>query len=236
MASKTPTSASCPIIRFYDPTIQAPDSSRRTLSTILAWDDSELEYCHNYIQWLFPLPEISMIAPSAPVITRLTFDAFRARPELRSRMRDALRRMCRFYGFDFHGPEEQDDFRIEKLGSRGFEARARNWVMRFNHNHLRITRIIRSLRVLGLEEEARVFFEALEGVHGESNKISDKSLMFWRRAMERPLYLAPEDEEDEGDGKDFLYEFEEEKGRNTNGVEKGKSISSEAVDRVRRSP
>ena len=29
--------------------------------------------------------------------------------------------------------------------------------------------------------------------------------------MERPLYIAPEDEEDEGRGRDFLYQFEEEK-------------------------
>ena len=34
-------------------------------------------------------------------------------------------------------------------------------------------------------------------------------MMFWRRAAERPLYLAPEDERDEGRGKRFLYEFEE---------------------------
>ena len=34
-------------------------------------------------------------------------------------------------------------------------------------------------------------------------------MMFWRRAAERPLYLAPEDERDEGRGQAFLYEFEE---------------------------
>ena len=33
-------------------------------------------------------------------------------------------------------------------------------------------------------------------------------MMFWTRAAERPLYLAPEDERDGGKGKDFLYEFE----------------------------
>ena len=33
-------------------------------------------------------------------------------------------------------------------------------------------------------------------------------MMFWTRAAERPLYLAPEDERDGGKGKDFLYEYE----------------------------
>ena len=46
-------------------------------------------------------------------------------------------------------------------------------------------------------------------MHDEFGRIGDRSLMFWTRAKERPLYLAPEDEEDEGRGKDFLYEYEE---------------------------
>lgn len=33
-------------------------------------------------------------------------------------------------------------------------------------------------------------------------------MMFWTRAAERPLYLAPEDERDEGLGRDYLYEYE----------------------------
>lgn len=100
---------------------------------------------------------------------------------------------------------------MERLPDAEFRARNRVWVSRFNHNHLRITRIIRSLRVLGLEDEARVFFEAVEGVYEDTGKIGQRSLMFWRRAMERPLYLAPEDESDEGKGRDFLYEYEAEK-------------------------
>ena len=231
MATTAPSSTSSPIIRFYDPTLQALDSHHRTLNTILAWDDSELEYCHDYIQWLFPLPERSPIAPSAPVITRSIFNAFRARPELRARMRDALRRICQFYGLDFQGRDGNDRFRIARLGGGVFEARAKTWMTRFNHNHLRITRIIRSLRVLGLEEEARVLFEAVEGVYEETGKISARSLMFWRRAVERPLYMAPEDKEDEGMGKDFLYEFEEERAvkRREEGA-KGRLGFSDGVD------
>lgn len=100
---------------------------------------------------------------------------------------------------------------MQRLPDAEFRARGRVWVSRFNHNHLRITRIIRSLRVLGLEDEARLFFEAVEGVYEDTGKIGQRSLMFWRRAMERPLYLAPEDEDDEGMGRDFLYEYEAEK-------------------------
>lgn len=47
--------------------------------------------------------------------------------------------------------------------------------------------------------------------------IGPKSMMFWARAAERPLYLAPEDETDEGQGKDFLYEYEASKQAEANG-------------------
>lgn len=85
-----------------------------------------------------------------------------------------------------------------------------NWVHRFDHNHLRITRIIRSLRVLGLEEEAIAFFQALKSIQEASN-ISPKSLNYWSRAAFRPLYIAPDvdsDDEDGVRGPKFLRDFE----------------------------
>jgi len=91
-----------------------------------------------------------------------------------------------------------------------FAKASQNWVYRFDHNHLRITRIIRSLRVLGLEEEALAFFKALKLVQEASN-ISSISLMYWSRAAFRPLDIAPEvDPEDEDlvRGPRFLREFE----------------------------
>ena len=93
---------------------------------------------------------------------------------------------------------------------------------RFNHNHLRITRILRSLRVLGLEKEAWEFFKILKRVY-EGGGIGQKSMMFWTRAIERPLYLAPEDEDDKG-GCDFLYDFEA--GKETSSKTSPKYVSS----------
>lgn len=223
------TSSTPPIVRFYDPHLKAPDAQGRKLSDILSWSDSRLEFSHDYIQTLFPLPERSPIDPSAPIIDHATFTAFRSRPEVRFRLRLALERICQFYGFRFHGIVEDDSFSIERQGSGRFEARARNWVSRFNHNHLRITRIIRCLRVLGLDEEAKAFFDAVEKVHGETGRIGDRSLMFWTRAMERPLYLAPEDEQDEGMGKDFLYEFENQED-GCESAEDGNGMRGEAAE------
>ena len=196
------------IVRFYDPNVQAKDRRGRTRAAILGWSDDELEYHHDYIQLLFPLPEGSPFNPSAPVIDEAIFSAFRSRLELQTQLRASLQRMLRFYGFQF-APGTADGGELQTLqvveGANYPEA-SRNWVRRFNHNHLRITRILRSLRVLGLENEALKFFKALKLVY-EGGKIGQKSMMFWTRAIERPLYLAPEDG-DEDRGCQFLYNFE----------------------------
>lgn len=71
----------------------------------------------------------------------------------------------------------------------------RNWAVRFDHNHLRITRILRCLRILGLQVECDAFFKALKDVFDDpAFSISDRTMTYWKRAVIRPLYIAPDDE------------------------------------------
>ena len=65
---------------------------------------------------------------------------------------------------------------------------------------MRITRIIRCLRILGLELEAQAFHAALKNVDQKvcPGKIGKTSLMYWARAAKRPLWIAP-DVDDEAD-------------------------------------
>ncbi|KAI4124355.1 MAG: hypothetical protein LQ341_007085 [Variospora aurantia] len=201
-------------VRFYDPKIQAPDSRGRTLTSILAWPDDRLEHSHDYIQILFPLPERSPFNFSAPVIDEQTFSQFRSKSELRDRLRDSFVRLLHFYGFELApqvSTDEASDGKYRVNLGVDFPHASRNWVTRFDHNHLRITRIIRSCRILGLDDEAQAFHAALWRVNTERpGVISQKSFMFWARAAHRPLFLAPEDERDEGrHGEDFLYRYEE---------------------------
>ncbi|KAF2194497.1 hypothetical protein K469DRAFT_460116, partial [Zopfia rhizophila CBS 207.26] len=70
---------------------------------------------------------------------------------------------------------------------------ARNWVLPFDHNHLRITRILRSLRVLGLQKECEAFYAVLKDVYTHSS-INDRTMMYWRNAFKAPLHMAPDGE------------------------------------------
>jgi len=82
-----------------------------------------------------------------------------------------------------------------------YPLHSRNWNTRFDHNHLRITRIIRSLRILGLEAEAQAFYRALRET---PSKVSSTSKMYWQRAAERELHIPPDmsdERADSGHGK-----------------------------------
>ena len=91
-----------------------------------------------------------------------------------------------------------------------FKTVSATWLKHFNHNHQRMTRIIRSLRILGLEEDAQAFATALQLVCRDNpGKIGEKSLLYWARVATRPLYFAPDDIDDRNNRKGFLYEYEQ---------------------------
>jgi hypothetical protein len=58
--------ANDPILGFYSGV--EPDHRGRYLHEIQKWPDDQLESVHDYIQWLFPLPERSGFNVSAPVL------------------------------------------------------------------------------------------------------------------------------------------------------------------------
>ncbi len=172
------------ITDFYSGT--GRDGAGRKLDEILGWPDRRLEDVHDYIQWCFPLPEPSGANPYAPVLTPEDIAMFRATPAMQERLRTAFARMLRFYGF-----VEWEEGAIER--GPEFAAHARNWLNPGNHNHLRLTRMLRSLRVLGLEAEAQAFWQALAELYAEENRggrsnITERTYGFWKRAATEPLH------------------------------------------------
>ena len=64
------------IIRFYEG--EAPDDRGRSLRQIWRWPDEKFERVHDYIEWLFPLPEPSSFNPEAPILDEQTIREFRS--------------------------------------------------------------------------------------------------------------------------------------------------------------
>ncbi|MGA7884498.1 MAG: opioid growth factor receptor-related protein [Acidobacteriaceae bacterium] len=164
-----------PLTAFYRD--GARDDRGRTLAEILAWDDERLEAIHDFIQWLFPLPERSGANPSAPVLDRETTEAFQTTPAMRERLEQAFQRMLRFYGLRWNGTA------VDR--GENFRERAQNWLWPGNHNHLRLTRILRSTVLLGLEAESKALFHALDAIYREfPDRISSRTHAFWSDAAQ----------------------------------------------------
>jgi hypothetical protein len=161
------------LIQFY--LGDGPDSSGRTISEILDFTYQEQEAIHDYIQWLFPLREASAFNPHAPVLSQQDIATFRGSEVLQKQLLEALKKMLAFYGFKIQGS------RIVR--SADWEERS-GWLTPYNHNYLRITRILTCLGLLGLEDYARAFFAALEGVYQDyGGRIGPETWGFWARAV-----------------------------------------------------
>lgn len=78
---------------------QATDAEGRFITDIWAWKDDDLEAVHDFIQWLFPLPEPSQFNPDAPLLSEADIDTFKSDPVLRANLVKSFERILVFLGF-----------------------------------------------------------------------------------------------------------------------------------------
>ena len=135
---------------------KTPDHRGRTLSIVLRQTDHQAETTHDYIQWLFPLDEPSRSVIGAPVLNELDIEDIR------------------------HSELAQQNLVKSASWFLGFLERNDHWITRYDHNHLRITRVIKSLRLLASDEAADEFMDKAIALAGNNlNLIDKKSRDFW---------------------------------------------------------
>lgn len=157
----------CPeLLAFYGED-EGTNSSGYTLQQILDWPDEDWEEQHDFVQWLFATDEPSMFNPDAPVLDAATIAAFRADPMLRHRLRKSFDRWLAFCGV----VRTEDGLPFGNPNPQVWK--------RQNHNWLRITRVLRSLKLLGLPEEAQMFFALLTTIRA---RIDPTTWGYWERA------------------------------------------------------
>lgn len=168
--------AASALLRFYRHA--GPDHRGRTLAQVRAFGTARLEDTHDFIQWLFPLPEESGATPHAPLLSRADIEAFAAEAALREELRTSLDVMLAFYGLARRGSGEG----AQVARSPAWAERGPDWLER-PHNFLRISRILRSLALLGCRPESQAFLACLEEVYRENaGSIGSGTLGYWRRA------------------------------------------------------
>jgi hypothetical protein len=154
------------------------DHQRRTMEQALAWDDEMLESTHDYIQWWFPLAEASAFNSHAPVTSLAEFEDLKSDARVREGVEKGMHRMLRFYGL-----------RLNSMGvtekTANWNRRSHNWAVTQTHNDLRITRILKSLCLLGHRTHAKAIHAALEQIiEKERGPSCEVPLQFWRAAMQ----------------------------------------------------
>ena len=133
-----------------------PDHRGRILAMLLKQTDYQAETSHDYIQWLFPLDEPSRSVNGAPVLTELEIDEIRQSSLAQANLANSARWFL------------------------GFLERNDHWITKYNHNHLRITRVIKSWRLWASDKAADEFRDKVLAFAGDNlNLIDQKARGFW---------------------------------------------------------
>lgn len=157
---------------------EGKNKNGRTLETIWSFSFKEKESAHNYIQWLFPLPEKSRFNSSGPCPSIDMFAELNKDPAIRLNMLHSFKIMLNFYGLKL-----KNDGTI--VQTKSFKTKRKNWLTRGNHNHSRISRIIKSMRLFGYEAEAQAFYARLVKINNAyPGKINSESLKYWKQYAE----------------------------------------------------
>ena len=153
-----------PIILFY--INEGADHLGRTHDEILNFSDDKFDACHDFIQWLFPLHEESRMTDAAvPIITKEDHEYFRKDEASQYMMEKSLHRFRKF------------------LNNKGADF----WCNNMDHNLLMITRVIRSLRLFGMNERAEQFHDYVKDL-AIIRSIDKKTIEYWDRALNEPMF------------------------------------------------
>lgn len=165
-----------PLISFYQG--RDTDHQGHLIGDIWALSPFWLEHTHDYVQWLFPLPEASRFNSFAPLLSDDDRHAFAENPTLRQRQRHSLDVMLMFFGL-IRG----EDNAVTALPD--LNIREHIWLKRGGHNHLRISRIIRSLHLCHQPELAAAFQQTVITLGTTQGVVSEQSLAYWRHANQQ---------------------------------------------------
>ena len=161
------------VVQFYSG--KGTDHRGRTLKELNSLTEIDMEQIHDYIQWIFPSDESSMVLQAAPVLTEKDQLAFRRDVRLRISLRKSFMIFMIFLGLEYNPTSG-----LLNIINKGKLYRK---VMTRNHNWQRITRVLRCLNYLGLKKEAQALFNFLSDINNIT-PFNPITFDFWQKAME----------------------------------------------------
>ena len=138
-----------------------PDFKNRFLQDIWNYSDEEIEHTHDFIQLLFPLNEESSAVSNAKYL-----DSRKVIQDIKS------------------NKSAKENIVKSSQWFLSFLERNSHWKRRHDHNYYRISRIIKSLRLLVSDEDADMFYKSFMLLIDEQHKakINSITLNYWENA------------------------------------------------------
>jgi len=137
--------------------------------------DHGWEARHDFIQFLFPNDEPSASFSTAPVLTPEVQKLWLESPTLQDQHRKDFYRFLKHIGLHFdllHG--------TITVANKGLVLRRIVWR---DHNQWRITRVLRSMRLLGQPQLSNELYKVLLNINEEYGGINSVTLDYWHKAM-----------------------------------------------------
>ncbi|GHA65634.1 opioid growth factor receptor-related protein [Photobacterium aphoticum] len=154
---------------------EQPDQLGRYIHEILAFDAFWLEHDHKYIQVLFPIDEGTKFNRHAPLVTDADRTAFANDPALRAAHLQALDKMLAFWGLAREGETITPILPLAPA--------THVWLKPHDHNQLRLSRVIRSLALLGNPAIAVQLSACLLAAADQTGSVSEKTRYHWQHAL-----------------------------------------------------
>ena len=167
------------LLGFYSG--QSPNREGRLIVEIWTFNYSKLEYTHDYIQWLFPLTQKSNYNINVPSLTASDIKIFKSDNLLRKNLLISLKLMLTFYGLKCN---LAPDGKVSITYGENYLERKKYWLGLRNHNYLRLTRILKSLTILGGKKYAIALFNCLKEIYEqEGDKIGATTFNYWQNVI-----------------------------------------------------
>lgn len=151
------------IVRFFMSDRVVTDALGYSVESLLNADDNYWERCHGFIQNAFPTREMSAYNVEALLVTDETVEYFKDHAELRDRQVELYYRFIRF---------------LNNV----------NWVTSYNHNYLRVTRVIKSMALLGSRNCSDQLYSSVMKLYDLSpayaTMIGETTHNYWKEAYE----------------------------------------------------
>lgn len=168
------------IVEFYRG--ERGNQNGHMLDEILTWSNGALDMDHDWVQWVFASNEASMLNGEAPVMTKAESELFENDPSLQDKMEQSFLRFLSYLGFEVVIKDAVKPH-IEPIESENTPW----WLRSFNHNMLRVTRVLKSLRLTGHTEYAVALYNAL--LKFEAN-VSPNTWQYWKAATFDDLWFG----------------------------------------------